>query len=198
MDFDKMAPRESIDSIESSSPFIPIHQPPPPEIANQDDFGNEASDHRKSIKIKLSLIIILCRIPAFISGLAAGITFAIIGARRDEVQALIACTWFALAWNAIPLIRVSYKPFFSISLVLDGGKVVRLDSLHDDEVVERRNSTKNGGDREKRRRRWRRCLFSGFWIDLALTVAVFSLNLIVSLRWENRYNTALALNWVAM
>ncbi|KAI0388549.1 hypothetical protein F5Y17DRAFT_196197 [Xylariaceae sp. FL0594] len=243
-------PRESIDSVGSSAPLLPsFHQPPPPEIANEDTFENplpsttskktsmppphhhhptpsQYQTGKRARTIQFSLLVNTCRFLALCLNFGAVIALSVRGRRWSSVEALIAFTWVSVAWNALCLLRVGFLSFFDVSIVLDGGnRVLRFDSRHadttppdllyhddDDEeegdaeremhthVLRSAGVSGNGrvGERRRRRSRVRDFIFRVFWIDLALAIAVFALNLVVSIQMFRYQRNGLAVNWTAV
>ncbi|KAH8161432.1 hypothetical protein CIB48_g6814 [Xylaria polymorpha] len=175
MESNNMPPRQSIDSTRSTSPLIqglvsqtPLHYPQ----SHRNDKGRDAAKY-----IKISTVVLACRVIALIFGFAAGINFARLGASWVEMILLIIVTWVSAAWNAVPLFSLTFR----ISLVLGDGKVIGFGRQSNGE-----------GDHPRRRR------LSVFLVDLFLFAAVFSLNVANTCRGRWYYRTALALNWVPL
>ncbi|KAI1423113.1 hypothetical protein F5Y12DRAFT_555705 [Xylaria sp. FL1777] len=179
MGVDDMASRQSIDSVRSTSPFLqnrPTFQPPP---HDSEDHVRARSDGGAT-KLKLSIVVLASRIFAFISGLAIGISFAVLGAWRVETIFLIVFTWISVAWNALVLIGpIMRGPSVRISLVLNDGRVIGFGSPGHDE---------SGG------RRRRRCP-RAFWVDLLLLGVLIALNVVNTLSASSYHRISVNLNW---
>ncbi|KAI3324334.1 hypothetical protein HD806DRAFT_65786 [Xylariaceae sp. AK1471] len=177
MGSDNTKPRQSIDSVQSTSPLIQhtVHQPPSTPHGNYDEEYTDG----QTTKIEISHLIVICRLLAFIFGLIAGIGFALQGAWGIDHILLIVFTWVSTAWNAVTPINFLRKSYLRISLVLDEGGFISFRSQSDDER----------GDHHRRH------CFRAFWVDLVLTIIIFVLNLVNSLRrW---WGSSMGLNWVA-
>ncbi|KAJ8132415.1 hypothetical protein O1611_g1210 [Lasiodiplodia mahajangana] len=175
-----MASRESIDSTGSAAPLIsgPFFQPPPSDYPHNHDKavgkGNDAAT-----KVGFSAFIMAFRLLALISGLAIGVSFAILGAWRIVTILLIVLTWVSAAWNAIMLIVLIRTPSLRVSLVLGNGRIIRL-------------GAQNEGDGQGKRRR---CSPRVFWIDLLLVAALIAFNIAQGVTGASYYRTTVALNW---
>ncbi|KAI0531826.1 hypothetical protein GGR58DRAFT_214405 [Xylaria digitata] len=170
------ASRQSIDSAHSSAPFIPkpTFQPPP----NYPMPRAMAASHGTGTDIKLSAVILTCRLLAFISGLSIAISYAILGVKQAEMVALVVFMWIFVVWQGLMLVGLFRKP----SLRMSDGRVIRFGSERDNE----------GGHRR------RHCFPRAFWVDLLLFCVLFPLNLVNNLRDWGYYRTNLHLNWITI
>ncbi|KAI0429041.1 hypothetical protein F5Y09DRAFT_270388 [Xylaria sp. FL1042] len=172
-----MAARPSTDSTHSAMPFL---QNPPFRLPPKYPEGHvETLNDGAATKVKLSVIVLVFRFFAVISGLAVGVSFALLGAWWPETIALVVFTWVTLAWNLLALITLIRKPSLQITLVLKNGRTIRLGSADDDE----------GGSRR------RRCRPRAFWIDFLLLCTVFSLNIVNHVTTGSYHRTTLSFNW---
>ncbi|KAI1278280.1 hypothetical protein F5Y07DRAFT_397837 [Xylaria sp. FL0933] len=174
-----MASRQSTDSVSSSTPFIqhPTFQPPPKGHVEGHVEASLRNDAATSIKF--SVVILAFRILALISGLAVGVSFALLGAWWPMTFALIVFVWITSAWNFLMIYHIIRKPSLRISLVLKNGRTIRFGSPDGDEDGMRR----------------RRCHPRAVWIDLILLCIVFALNIVHHVRTGSYYRTTLSLNW---
>ncbi|KAI0407001.1 hypothetical protein F4802DRAFT_63227 [Xylaria palmicola] len=168
-------PRQSTDSARSTSPFI---QRPAPQPPNYPKGYDKVKGYGATTKVKVSVMLMVLRTLAAITGFAIAIGFATTHIRRDVTIVLIVFTWLSAVWNALMLIRLR-KPL-RMSLVLSDGKTIRFGSHDNDEA-----------DSPKRRNCMR-----AFWIDLILASAVFSLNIANIPEGRGRLRTFLLLNFL--
>ncbi|KAI0453527.1 hypothetical protein F5B21DRAFT_279684 [Xylaria acuta] len=167
-------PRQSTDSACSTSPFIqrPAFQPP-----NYPEGYDKAKGYGATTEVKVSVMLMVLRIIAVITGFPIAIGFVTMSIRRDVMIALIVFTWFSAVWNALMLIRLPKS--LCMSLVLSDGKTIRFGSHDNDEA-----------DPPKRRNCMR-----AFWIDLILAGVVFSLNIVNISEGRRDFRSILILNF---
>ncbi|KAI1307173.1 hypothetical protein F5Y03DRAFT_394215 [Xylaria venustula] len=180
MGLDNTEPRQSTDSVQSTTPFIQpaAFQPPPP---FSKDHAVGSSSHDDTINIQISVIVLICRIFAFISSLALGITFAVLGAWRAVTIAFIVFMWISFVWHGLVLIsHANSKPSVRVSLVLNDGRVFGFGSRAQDE----------DGTRHRRRD------LRAFVIDLVLVITLFTLNVVNLLRTTSYHRTAIGCSLV--
>ncbi|KAF2972541.1 hypothetical protein GQX73_g890 [Xylaria multiplex] len=174
------ASRQSIDSAHSSAPLIPksTFQPPPHYPVPR----AMAASHGTATDIKLSYIVLACRLVAFISSLSIAISFAVLGVRQAEMIALVVFMWIFAVWQGLMLISLSRNPSLRMSLVMSDGRVIKFGSERDNE----------GGHRR------RHCSPRAFWVDLLLFSVIFPLNLVNAIRDWGYYRNNLDLNWITI
>ncbi|KAI0973447.1 hypothetical protein F4678DRAFT_27150 [Xylaria arbuscula] len=179
MGSDNTEPRESTDSIQSTTPFIqPATFQPPPRFP--EGHGDGAPSNDGTVNIKISVVVLICRFLAFISSLAIGISFAVLGAWWAVTILFVITIWTSFVWHGLVLnSHRRSKPSLRISLVLSDGRVFRFGSHGDDE-----------GEARPRRRDLR-----VFVVDLALLIALITLNVVNLIHPISWHRTPLGLSW---
>ncbi|KAI8631207.1 hypothetical protein F5Y19DRAFT_24213 [Xylariaceae sp. FL1651] len=178
MKSDDMPFRESMDSVQSTSPLIQstVHRPP---HRHSGDHHNE-DGHGAGRKLKIVCVVALCRIVASVFGFIAGVRF-LCRYLPPVAIALVVFVWIAVAWNVLMIVKLLHKQPIQMSLVLRGGSVIKLGFQDEDHY----------GNHPRHR-----SVF--FWVDLILVATLFGLNLaqnITRFGWEE---TGCILSWFAV